>query len=177
MTGRSIFDIVQIVTGLAVVAGLVVVILELRQAHEIARAEQTNEFRSKYDKLATAEMGEILPAALANACRSPQDLTDAEFVALNAYYISLLMVVRNSYLEKGEDIASRTTWRDYAIASFDSIFLTAPGRAWWREKVQLDWLKIPDEVRDLGNDHLDSAPATCFIDGWRDAIVANHSDV
>jgi hypothetical protein len=176
MNNRSIFEIVQVVTGLAVVAGLILVVLQLQQAQEIARKQQANVTRTGYDTVTMTEIGEVLPDALARACETPETLTGPDLVALNAYYLSHIIYVLYSYWEDEEEISSPISWRDYAHSSFDAVFLTAAGQAWWKEQVRHNDLNMPAELMELGNDLLESAPTTCYFDGWRDAITSIRND-
>ena len=176
MSKPSLLDIVQVITGIAVVGGLVLLVLELQQAREIASAQQTNEVRTGYDTVTMAEIGEILPSALARACENPTQLTGPDLVALNAYYLSNLMYVLYAYGEEESDVSSRIPWQGYANASFSAIFSTKPGRAWWRDQAGLDWIEIPHEIHKFGDQLLEAAPVTCYLDGWRRAIE-QESDV
>jgi hypothetical protein len=169
MNNHSFFDIVQVVTGLAVVAGLVLIIFELRQTHNIAAAQQATEYRASYDSVTIAEMGELLPIALARACEDPEHLTGPELVALNGYYLQLFFSALSAYSDEGAEISSRRSWRIYARGSFDAILASTPGQAWWEKQRESDW--IPEDFLDFGNEHPRST--TCFLEGWRAAISEN----
>ena len=171
MVKRSLFEIVQLITGIAVVAGLVLVVLQLQQTQDIARKQQQNAMRLNYDMLTMSIVGEDLSASIARACEQPQQLTGADLVALNAYFLELLVFVLYAYREEGTEFNSNRPWRIYADGSFDAMFLTAAGKAWWKRQAGLDWMEIPQEVVDLGNEYLRSAPTTCYLDGWREEMM------
>ena len=59
-------------------------------------------------------------------------------------YVELLVYVLYAYREQGAEIASQRPWRVYADGSFDAMFLTTAGQAWWREQ---DNLIPPPRVR------------------------------
>lgn len=172
MSNRSLFDFVQVVTGLAVVVGLVLVILQLQQTNEIANKQQMNVVRAGYDTVTMSEIGEILPDSLARACEDPENLTGSDLIALNAYYLSHLMYVLYAHGEEGSEISSPIPWEGYAEGSFGAIFFTTPGQAWWKGQLESDWAhaRIPKEVIDLGNEYLESATTECFLDDWRTKI-------
>ena len=77
---------IQIITTLAVVAGLAIVILELQQSREIARYQinlstitlAQTEFMSRY--------GDEVVKAMAKACRTPSELTAEDAFTLDALF-------------------------------------------------------------------------------------------
>jgi len=86
----SLIDYVQIATGLAVVAGLILVVYELRLSREIAQAQlMDNTYLSILDD-ARQRLGENFSDIEAKACLTPELLTDGEMAAMNNFYSSYL---------------------------------------------------------------------------------------
>ena len=168
MSVRYTLDVFQLVTSLAVVVGLVLVVIELRQAREIAVTQQNNQVTALASSMALAEAGEILPEALAKSCEAPESLTGPELIAMNGYFLNQLYSIVAVYRDERVGISGSTPWRDYAHATFPAIFFTSAGRAWWRGG-SLD--KIPSEIIKLGDEILGNSPKTCFLDRWRDLIA------
>ena len=77
---------VQIAATIAVVIGLILVVIELRQAKEIAAAENANQFF--VDLIANHRMaiGEDPAASLAKACTAPESLDARDRIVLRSYF-------------------------------------------------------------------------------------------
>ena len=95
MHNKTLFDYVQLAMSVAVFAGLVLVVIELRQAHSIAQQQAA---ATTYSDLITTQqtyLGENFSTTLAKACRNVGELTDAELLQMRAYRnIQLITITR-----------------------------------------------------------------------------------
>lgn len=78
-------DLFNAVSALAIVIGLVLVLLELRQSRDVAEAQLAAEFASTILSFDLASMGEDAAAVQAKACHQPTELTPADRETLIAF--------------------------------------------------------------------------------------------
>ncbi len=96
MKKSELIDYIQIATGVAVLLGLILVVYELRLAREIAQAQLTDQtFNNEFED-GRSRMGENLNEVIARACFEPESLSDADMIAMNAYYANLIMRTRRN---------------------------------------------------------------------------------
>ena len=93
MSENKLFNAIQIATGLAVVVGLIMVFIELRQAKSLSLAELTSEGYAQAMADFRVIMGENSAAVIAKACTAPDELSFEETVILDAYYDSKIAQV------------------------------------------------------------------------------------
>lgn len=126
-------DIAQLLTGLAVVAGLLMVFYELRQAKTLALADLLSEAYSETLEDWRTVMGEYPAVALSKACHDPGSLTREERVILNAYYENALTQV--SRLQVMENVGDFDSHWELAAGAFMSPILRSEYGRWWFEQV------------------------------------------
>ena len=85
MEKNRIFDWVQLITMIAIVAGLALVVIELRQSHTLAQQQATAETFSDLIAVQQTYLGEDFMATFAKACTNPTNLTDRELLEMRAY--------------------------------------------------------------------------------------------
>lgn len=125
-------DWLQLVSNAAIIAGLVVVIVELNQTRNLAFGQMVDgEFAMTNDRYLAA-MGESPEEALYKAAFDPTALTSRDAVVLDAHYNS---VVWSWYLviRMMEVTGIDRDWRGTVANSARSTFTTEPGRRWLRE--------------------------------------------
>ena len=123
---------IQIITGLAVVFGLFLVFIELRQAKQIASAELVSQGFSEGLSTQRGLMGEEFASVLANACLHPRELTDDQVVALDFYFqVQLNNVYRMEFIDT---VAEITTPDIVMIENLRPILVTEHGRYWIAKK-------------------------------------------
>lgn len=129
MPKRDLTDVVQIVTGLALAIGLVLVLLELRQSKQLTLAELSSQAYSEVMENARATMGENPAPTVARSCLEPEKLDANDMVVLSAYYqAQTAMVDRLRILEAVASFG--VPWQVYATPIFSSIASTEPGMQW-----------------------------------------------
>jgi len=133
---------IQIVTGFAVVVGLVLVIWELQQVRTLARAQLTSDFFALTSNKQVAMMGENPSATLSKACSDPENLTIDEMMILDHYYVSQMdFITRMELLTVRDGLYREGYWRELAPGYLYVIFESAPGRAWFARQRSLGWSK------------------------------------
>ena len=135
MSSQSLSNWIQLVTATTVVAGIGLVIWELRQSREIATAQLVSDSFAQATNVSTAVFGDKAAETIAKACENPDSLDGSDMTILDAYYRS-----RVARLGRMDVIELRTglydkAWQEVGRSYvFPDIFFTAPGRAWWKLK-------------------------------------------
>jgi len=130
----------------AVLAGLGLVVWELRQVREIAVAQLASDGFSTYSQRVQAMMGEDSAKAVAKACDEPDSLTTEDMVVLRLYYTEIvnnMRQVRN--LQQASDDLTFLDWKQFSV-NFYLIFQTEYGRWWWKNS---RWLE--PEILEVGD--------------------------
>ena len=127
MSNRLI-DSIQIITSLAVVAGLGLVVYELRQSHSLARAEAAGQTRAVQSAEYTQMLGENFSETLAKACREPDALTPSEQIQMYAY-VSLQLNTIARMIDNAEIANFGYDWRETIKGPLSRILATRTGRA------------------------------------------------
>lgn len=139
---------VQIVATGAVIIGLALVIWELRQTHDIARAQLiSDEYLARMENERTM-MGENPAPVIVKGCQTPDELTPAE-QRINGAYVTLVYLrnERNRYLAQVSDLG-RTL--DTSTHQTLRVLLGTPRfRSWYemnRDRIPPDVVRIGDEI-------------------------------
>jgi hypothetical protein len=138
MNNKNIVDWIQILTGVAVLVGLILVIWELQQTRELARAELASDGWGEMMASSRSEMGETFAATRAKACFAPTQLTDSEILEMRAFnYILRAEVARmRGYAHIGEyDIG----WRELAKNNIGVILGNKVGRVSYERAKGNSW--------------------------------------
>ena len=131
----------QLLTTVAVLAGLTLVVFELRQAKELTQAQIVSEAFTRGVTLELAKMGEDPRSALFKAEFRPQDLTEDDAVTLDGFYMFTTMTWWEMQLS--DEIAGLDRrWRQNITAGSKVIFASEPAKRWF--EVQED--QLPPDV-------------------------------
>ncbi len=160
----KLVDWIQIITGFAIVLGLILVIWELNQGRQIAVAQQVESGFDHFANQLLTQMGEDPAGSIAKACDEPDSLTTRDMIVLSAYHTAIVNRVRRGLvISKHSEIVGER-WSDWT-ANFGVIFSTEYGRWWWRNSI---W---EPEIMEAGSRWLSEnpAPITCsaFFDSYR----------
>ncbi len=131
----SVTDWLQIITSFVVIAGLGLVIWELKQARELTQAQLTSEGWARQSERNMAIVGENGAAVLAKACDQPGTLTSGEGRIMEAITIDRLNAVSRIFalhIDAGLYSGSGVDWTRFAGLTFEEIFSTEFGRRWWK---------------------------------------------
>ncbi len=164
MNQQSVSNLIQALSSIAVLIGLVLVIWELQQSREIARVEQQTAGYVLFEDGVKSLMGEHAAAALAKACEFPGDLTIEDMIVLDQAFI--VIVGRMRSLLRAKNVSEEFTpvdWRAWQ-GNFSAIFSTEYGRWWW---TRVDW---EPEIMEAGNRYLENVeivPCATYYDGYR----------
>ena len=146
----KLFNAIQLATGLAVVIGLIMVFIELRQAKSLSLAELTSQGYGEALADFRTVMGENPAPTIAKSCFNPDALNPEEMVVLHAYYNSKIgQISRLRVLEMVADYG--VPWRVVASQHLSEVVSTEPGRTWFERH-----LKADQEVYSLGIELLES---------------------
>ena len=168
MKSETLFNWIQIATGIAVLVGVVLVVWELRQSQDIAKAQMLTDDYNNNIQLFAAISGENVADILAKACNDPEALTSGEFVAFRLVNQALLAVVNRQYFVEEQTGISYTVWQYTAGPTFDFVLNSAAGRAWWKVAARA----LPP-VREFGDSRLEAAgPPQCANQesAWREQV-------
>lgn len=137
MQNNKLFNAMQMATGLALLIGLIMVFIELRQAKSLSLAELTSVGYSELMADMRTVMGENSAAVIAKSCMEPEKLEATEMVILDAYYNSkMAQVSRLRVLELVADYG--VPWRSVAAQQIYSVVATKPGQAWFERHLRAD---------------------------------------
>ncbi len=124
-------DWLQIVSNIAIIAGLAIVVYELNQSRDLAFGEMINGEYSMINDRYLAAMGDAPHHAFAKAAFDPSTITSQDAVVLDAYYNAVIYgwykVIRMT-----ETTGIERDWRGTVSNSARETFTTEPGRRWLR---------------------------------------------
>ena len=122
--------------NLGLLAGLIMVALQLNQTSELARAQLINEGNIAVSQVWTGLMGEDSAEAIAKSIENPSEMTFADFMVVDAYLYTAMNIFHRNYRLAHEGVFDPTDWQQ-AIDSTATWFLgNAFGRAWWEEEAR-----------------------------------------
>lgn len=136
---RGGFDlIVQLATVASILAGIYLVMVELRQAREISTVQMIHTRLVANVEHDSRIFGENLAVTLAKACHSPEDLDDSEVIALNYFFLTRMRQVYIVYTgatlgtyQHGIGIVEN--WRQLGAGYIRDILSYPSGRRWIKE--------------------------------------------
>ena len=134
--GRGTFELlVQLITALAVLAGIYLVMVELRQGREISTLEMMHKASITEIEHDSKIYGETLAETLTNACLNEDGLTELDKTRLNYYFQNRMRQVVMAYLsaeigsfQKG--IGFVTEWEFLGLQYINEILSYASGKEW-----------------------------------------------
>lgn len=121
---------VQIISGVVLVIGVGLVVLELQQTRRLAEAQLESESWDGVINRVIAQMGEDVPSTLAKACTG-QKITERDAVVLvSRFQIALNHIARSRLVESLAGFEGER-WKQRAFGSFSIVFASEHGRRWW----------------------------------------------
>ncbi len=127
-------DLIQILTGLAVLVGVVLVVLELQQARQLGRAEISSRSFDLFFEDWRALRGEESMGSIVKACNSPEEMTAHDIWTMHFYFQSI--ITRSSRLLLLNSVAGYDFQIDADIRRNLSEILTFPtGRYWIQSRL------------------------------------------
>ena len=121
-----------VLANVGVIAGLVLLAVELRQNSQVVRAEAVASLLAGQSSAETAFMGDDTAAAMATALVSPADLTDEEILQMWAYLNTAVISAEQTYSMYSLGLATQEDRQSAAKKAADWISFPF-GRIWWGE--------------------------------------------
>ena len=127
-------DWLQLAASIAVLAGLVLVVFELRQSRAIAEAQIISDSFAIGAANVSTVLGERAADVLARACTAPESMSHEDLVIAKYYYVHRIALVRRlASISVGTGVYADSNWREYARnIVLPEVFDSAVGRAWWQ---------------------------------------------
>ena len=130
--------IVQLVTAASILAGIYLVMVELRQAREISTVQMVHTRLVANVEHESRIFGENLAVTLAKACHNPKDLDDSEVIALNYYFSTKMRQVYIAYTGATlgtfqQGIGMVENWRQLGSGYIRDILTYPSGRHWIKQ--------------------------------------------
>lgn len=160
-------DWFQLIASIAVVAGLALVVGELRQAKQMAGAQLLSSNYTGFAERELAVLGENPAPALVRSCMDPESVTDEDTRVLQSHYQQLLFALSGMVeVELVGDFGTER-WKTFAAGSLPSLLITEHGRWYW------NWVKptLYPGLRELGDELMEElGPADCapFWESFRE---------
>ena len=125
---------IQIISGIGLFVGIILVLLELEQTENLTRAQLASESVSMAMDRTTAFLGDNSMEVFAKACDPDASLTRGDSLVLSMVFQAYsLTVTRAREVENiGEFGVDR--WKGVANSNLAIIFSTQHGRDWWVAK-------------------------------------------
>ena len=150
---------VQMTTGLAMIIGIILVLIELDQTRNLTRAQLASESASMALDRATSLIGENSMAALARACDPQENLTLEDALVLNYVFISMFQTMYRAWEMESIGGFDEDRWIFVANSNLPDIFATLHGRDWWKGRFLGE-----SELINYGNDFLANlGPPSCLL--------------
>ncbi|MFK7914995.1 MAG: hypothetical protein AB8B93_13845 [Pseudomonadales bacterium] len=124
---------VQLTTFISILVGICLVIWELNQTRELAKAQLISDNYALLSSNRQVLMGENPASAIQKACLEPESLSSADIEVLNNHFWNMLtppMRMRNIGLATG--IYQEGEWRSFYPNLFPTILSFPYGRYWWK---------------------------------------------
>jgi hypothetical protein len=151
-------DWIQILTAIAVLAGMGLVIYELRQTKELALADLLLQGYAFANEVDNTLIGENAAESLTKDCLGEQ-LTPQDVIVLDEYF-SAMFDKANAYRDVMGFAREDDDWQFNTRENLAHIFSTERGRIWW-EVETARWYVEP-EVLEIGNQLLSElGPPQC----------------
>ena len=121
-----------VLANLGVIAGLVLLAVELRQNTQVVRAEAVASLLAGQSSAETAFIGDSTAAAMAIALVAPEDLSDEQILQMWAYLNTAVLSVEQTYSMYSLGLATEEDRLSAAKKAADWISFPF-GRIWWGE--------------------------------------------
>ena len=167
--GLKTTDLVQIFSALAIVVGLILVLVELRQSRSVAEAQLLSDQASIDTSILIGVMGENTAKVLAVACDEPQELSREQGEVLQAYLRSRLMqLTRLRSIQKATGLLESRNFEQETKTLSGGFLGTPYGRYIW-ERDRAYWVaNVYPEISRIFDETLSEVQASPRECTWRD---------
>ena len=158
MESSKITNWLSIATNLAVLAGLLLVVLELNQNASLARVALKNEGSVTENEVWQALMANAPNEVIAKSVECPERLTYADYIVLDSYLFTALNNVYRNYEMAKEELFTEKDWKSevegyahwYLGDEFSRTYWEEVGKAYFdREFVEYVDLQLSKEGVDM----------------------------
>ena len=125
-------DWLQLAAALGVIAGLLLVAVELRQESNLTRAEMGFEAFGAFEQIYRSAQNEMTANAIAKACENPLEMTTAEHTIVTNYYSEVITGIIGRELYMQERGLFEDDLRQVASYVAEHVFGCEYGRSWWQ---------------------------------------------
>ena len=156
---------VQIMSGAALVVGIVLIIMEMEQNKQLTRAQLAGESAGLGLSRTLAFIGERPMEVMAKACDPDARLTREDALILGNIFQAYINTVGRTWEIGRRAEFGDERWKMVADANFPRIFATQHGRDWWAASSPYPSIKSRSELRNYGDRILaELGPPTCSAD-------------
>jgi hypothetical protein len=156
---------VQVLSAVAILAGLALVIFELNQTRQLANAQLYGDRISDWMYVRGTTLSENFSSVRAKACFNPTELSNAEYFEMYEFHTLLLAFINQAVeIQTITGFTNSNSWQDAATSGLKIFLSTSAGKA----DFELYKETIRPEVRQLA-EHL---IATNQIDNCSDHMGA-----
>ena len=122
--------------NVAILAGLALVAYELNQNSSLARTALVNDGNLVQNQIWANVMGETPSEVIARAIECPEEMSFADFMAMDAFLFSSVNMLYRDYQLAEEHIFTEEDWKR-SVDTYASWYLGNDfGRAWWDEEAR-----------------------------------------
>ena len=170
MKNKKSDDWVRGLSTIAVLLGVALVILELRQNSDLIELQILKQSSDNFAENSLSLLPENLYEIRQKSMDNPQDLTHLEYRVLDSYYWSITVLQWRSLYDLAErGLLEQSAWHRM-VEDEARVFLAYPfGRAWWKGTKEVT-TTLPKELVAAVDDVLSDAPNNFSARSFEDAI-------
>ena len=132
MNKSRVVDWITIGTNLAVLAGLVLLVLEIRQNNSLARLQALQERRSAAQQAELQFYGPDISEIWVKSIMEPENMTLPEIRAMDAYLVHQLFQAGYIWGLGEAGLMSEDEVREWTLEEVQFYFSNTFGQVWWR---------------------------------------------
>ncbi len=126
----------SMVDSLAIIAGLVLVAIELNQNTKHLRLQLLDQITARANENNRALLGENPTAAIEKSVREPENLTYAELLIVDAHLINVLSGWEDRFFLYEEGLVEASDWERKIEEEVNWFFGNRFAKTWWRESAR-----------------------------------------
>lgn len=124
----------QYFSAIALAGGLILVAYQIGQATDLTAIQVQAEHTSRWRQVDATRQSETFAIVLAKSIEHPRELTLAELIELDAYYMGVLDQLNSKERELSAGYASSSeTFAQYVEQAARTYFGNPFAKAWWRQ--------------------------------------------
>ena len=123
---------ITIGTNLAVLAGLILLVLEIRQNDNLAKLQALQERRSSAQQAEMQFFGPEISEIWVKSITEPQNMTLPEMRAMDAYLVTQLFQAGHIWSLGQAGLMSEDEAREWILDDVEFYFSNTYGQAWWQ---------------------------------------------